>query len=274
MKMRSIKTMALWFTTAILSNSLGVFAHHSHHSHHNNHCHQDQCHHSPPCILPIPDPYAFINPAEAAFNTIVGDLNVIFVAESFAKNPPPGSPLSLQLGSLFAAEIGLFGAGAGSLEDAGNAITQILLTLGVPSSTVNMLEQQAEAFVAAALTYSAAVVSEPITTQQAALTNWNNQGSILASELASLSSGLDLAAIQNIIADLINAQSWAIQAYNFNPLLVPNTGYVGADPNFEAQMAAAVALTQRAHVDVTELARLIIGQLVRDFNHNVCPQSF
>lgn len=258
MKMYSIKTMAFWFATAVLSNSALGFAHHSHHhhSHHqHSHCNHSHCHsHSHHCLRAE----EFTEPAEAAFNTIVGDLNAIFVAESLVDvlPPAPGS----QLAALIAAENG---PGAGSIADAATAIRNLLLTLGVPQATADLINAQLSLFAQAAQAYSLTVAtSAPQPIQQAALDNWKAQGALLAVELASLSPGLDLAFIQTLIANLINAESWAIQAYNL--------GFALAAPDAASQQAAAVAQTQQAHINVTELADYVFRQLVEHFNSDDC----
>jgi hypothetical protein len=246
MKMRSIQSMALWFAITSMASSVGLFADlqtlRPHHRHHH-------------IVIPPKEATTLINAADAALSTIVRDLNLIFLAESFYKAAlDEDSPVA----NFVAAQNG---PGVGSIENATTILTNLLSlpSLHVCPALIETIGSQFAAVIASAELYSLDVSTDVSSETIAAdLEAWLANGALLATSLAQLSSNQNLSKIQNLITDLIQSQSQGILAYN---------GVLSTVPS-DLQDAQSVELALQAHLDADALARLVFQRLIKDVNQS------
>lgn len=219
MKLRSCKTMALWFAMAVLVSSTPAFA-----SEHVNVRGERKT-----TII--------------AYNTIIGNLNDVFIAQAFAANPVGANVVALT-----AAEIG---PGTGSMTDAISTIKSALTKLGAHTAAIEDFGSHLALYDDAAIAYglSVATGASPAS-QQAALDAWIAVGNDLAFQIVRLrynnvANHLDIVAnFQGAILSLIQRQEVVIQSYKL--------------PNF----AQAVHFDEEAHEIASNLARSIVNLVV------------
>lgn len=242
MKMSFLKkfTLSLGLATLFISSMHAALIHH-HHS-------DKTC-----STIPFPDASVYVGPAVVAWHGIIGDLNTIFAAGSYS-----GSFQSVPVSNLITAATG---TSSGSTGQAIAAFQNVLLNLNANTTLVTNIGSQMRTLNSAAINYATSVYIQSSSQQAALFSTWLNEGKVLSQLLAQLSSNQDEEVINNFMSEMIYAQGQVILGY---------VGVVGDVSPGVSQAQVAIAKNLVAHVDATNIAGYVVGQLIISDNCNSC----